>query len=91
MQQLQFMKGTICKELNRLLGKEVVKEIRFQIGTISRPTQETSSVNDQEAALDDAERERINKALQSLQDDETKEIVRRIMIKGATAKKTLAR
>ena len=87
MQQLQFMKGTICKELNRLLGKEVIKEIRFQIGTISRPTQETSSVNDQEAALDDAERERINKALQSLQDDETKEIVRRIMIKGATAKK----
>jgi hypothetical protein len=89
MQQLQFMKGTICKELNRLLGKEVVKEIRFQIGTIPPPSHDEPSINDQEVVLDDAERERIDEALRPLQDDETKEIVRRIMIKGASAKKTL--
>lgn len=88
MQQLQFMKGKICKELNRLVGREAIKDIRFQIGTISRSSHDEPSVNDQEVALDDAERERINEALRPLQDDETREIVRRIMIKGASAKKT---
>lgn len=87
MQQLQFMKGTICKELNRLLGKEVVKDIRFQMGVIARPTPETSSVNDQEVALDDDEQARIDEALRPLQDPEVKEIVRRIMIKGASLNK----
>jgi hypothetical protein len=87
MQQLQFMKGKIREELNRLLGKEVVKDIRFQMGVISRPTQETSSVKDQEVALDDAEQARIDEALRPLQDPEVKEIVRRIMIKGASLNK----
>ena len=89
MQQLQFMKGTICKELNRLLGKEVIKDIRFQIGMIDRPGHGASSPADQEVELDDAERERIDEALRPLQDAETKEIVRRIMVKGASAKKTV--
>jgi hypothetical protein len=88
MQQLQFMKGTICKELNRLLGKEVVKELRFQMGTIARPSHDEPSAADLEVVLDDAEQERIDEALRPLQDDETKEIVRRIMIKGASARKT---
>ena len=87
MQELQFMKGTICKELNRLVGREAVKDIRFQMGTIARPTQETSSVNDQEVALDDDERARIDEALRPLEDPETREIVRRIMIKGASLNK----
>jgi predicted nucleic acid-binding Zn ribbon protein len=89
MQELQFMKGTICKELNRLVGREAVKDIRFQMGTIARPTQETSSINDQEVALDDDERARIDEALRPLQDDETREIVRRIMVKGASLKKAV--
>jgi predicted nucleic acid-binding Zn ribbon protein len=89
MQQLQFMKVTIREELNRLLGKEVIKDIRFQIGTIARPTHDESSVKDQEVVLDDAEHERIEEALRPLQDPEVKEIVRRIMVKGAAAKKTL--
>ena len=87
MQQLQFMKGKIREELNRLLGKEVVKEIRFQIGTIPPPTHDEPSIKDQEVALDDAERERIDEALRPLQDPEVKEIVRRIMIKGASLNK----
>jgi predicted nucleic acid-binding Zn ribbon protein len=85
MQELQFMKGTICKELNRLVGREAVKDIRFQMGTIARPSHNEPSAADQEVALDDAERERIDKALRPLQDPETREIVRRIMVKGASA------
>jgi len=89
MQQLHFMKGKIRDELNRLLGKEVVKEIRFQIGAVSRPHQDEPAVDNQEIVLDDAERQRIDEALQPLADPEIREVARRIMIKEASAKKTL--
>ena len=89
MQQLSFMKGTIQKELNRVLGKEVIKDIRLQIGTIVPPPHGEPSVENQEAVLDDAERKRIEEAVRPLQDPEVREIVKRIMIKEASAKKTL--
>lgn len=89
MQQLHFMKGTIQKELNRVLGKEVVKDIRLQIGTIAPPDHDEPPAVDQKVVLDDAERERIEEALQPLQDPETKEVIRRIMVKGASVKKTV--
>ena len=89
MQQLQFMKATIREELNRLLGTEVIKDIRFQMGVIDRPTHGEPSVDNQEVVLDDAEQERIDEALRPLEDSEMREIVRRIMIKGASAKKTV--
>jgi hypothetical protein len=66
---------------------EVIKDIRFQMGMIDRPPHGDLSAADQEAVLDAAERERIDEALCPLQDAETKEIVRRIMIKGASAKR----
>jgi len=91
MQQLHFMKGIIQKELNRVLGKEVVKDIRLQIGTIAPPPHDEPAVDNQEVVLDDAEQARIEEALRPLQDEETKEVVRRIMVKGASAKKTLTR
>ena len=84
MQQLHFMKDSIQKELNRVLGKEVIKDIRLQIGTIARPQADEPPVENQEAALDDAERKRIEEALRPLQDPEVREIVKRIMIKGAS-------
>jgi hypothetical protein len=87
MQQLHFMKGTIREELNRLLGKEMIKDIRFQMGTVSRSGHGEPSVNDQQVMLDDAEWERIDEALRPLQDPEVKEIVRRIMIKGVSVNK----
>jgi hypothetical protein len=86
MQQLHFMKGTIREELNRLLGKEVIKDIRFQMGMISRPNPDPS-IQDQEIVLDDAEREKIDEILRPLRDPETREIARRIMIKGASVNK----
>jgi predicted nucleic acid-binding Zn ribbon protein len=88
MQQLQFMKGKICEQLNRLLGKDVIKDIRFQMGMIDHPARSDASVKNQEVALDAAEQARIDEALRPLADPEIKEIARRIMIKEASAKKT---
>jgi predicted nucleic acid-binding Zn ribbon protein len=56
MQQLQFMKGQICEQLNQLLGKGVIKDIRFQMGMIDCPSQGEPLAKDQEVALDDADR-----------------------------------
>jgi predicted nucleic acid-binding Zn ribbon protein len=91
MQQLQFMKGKICEQLNRLLGKEVIKDIRFQMGMIDHPSRSDASVKEQEIVLDDAEQARIDEALQPLADPEIREIARRIMIKEASAKKGMHR
>jgi hypothetical protein len=91
MQQLQFMKGQICEQINQLLGKGVIKDIRFQMGMIDHPPRGDASAKDQEVALDDAEQARIDEALRPLADPEMREIARRIMIKEASAKKTLTR
>ncbi|MBN1254660.1 MAG: DUF721 domain-containing protein [Deltaproteobacteria bacterium] len=91
MQQLHFMKGKIRDELNQLLGREVVKEIRFQMGSIDHPPTGGPIVDNQEVVLDDAERQRIDEALQPLEDPEIREIARRIMVKEASAKKTMTR
>jgi hypothetical protein len=91
MQQLQFMKGKICEQLNRLLGKEVIKDIRFQMGMIDHPSRSDSSAKEQEVVLDAAEQARIDEALRPLADPEIREIARRIMTKEASAKKTLHR
>ncbi|MCJ7662791.1 MAG: DUF721 domain-containing protein [Desulfobacterales bacterium] len=91
MQQLQFMKGQICEQLNRLLGKGVIKDIRFQMGMIDCPPPGDSSAKDQEVALDDAEQARIDEALRPLADPEMRAIARRIMVKEASAKKSLIR
>ncbi len=88
MQQLQFMKAQICAQLNQLLGKEVIKDIRFQMGMIDHPPRGDASVKEQEVVLDAAEQARIDEALRPLADPEIREIARRIMIKEASAKKT---
>ena len=88
MQQLQFMKGKICEQLNRLLGKEVIKDIRFQMGMIDHPARSDASAKDQVVVLDEAEQARIEEALRPLADPDIREIARRIMIKEASAKKT---
>lgn len=91
MQQLQFMKGKLCEALNRLLGKDVIKDIRFQMGMINHPSRSDAAVKDQEVVLDDAEQARIDEALRPLADPEMKAIARRIMIKEASAKKSVTR
>jgi predicted nucleic acid-binding Zn ribbon protein len=88
LQQLQFMKAQIQDELNRLIGSEIIKDIRFQIGIVTPPAR-GKKVVERKIVLDDAEQARIDEALSPLTDPETREIALRIMIKEATAKKIL--
>jgi predicted nucleic acid-binding Zn ribbon protein len=88
LQQLQFMKAQIRDELNRLIGSEVIKEIRFQIGHVAPPAR-GKRVAERKIVLDDADQTRIDEALSPLTDPETREVARRIMVKEASAKKRL--
>ncbi len=38
MQQLQFLKPELIEKLNQTLGKELVEDIRFQIGQVNKDT-----------------------------------------------------
>ena len=38
MQQLQFLKPELIEKLNQTLGKELVEDIRFQIGQVNKAT-----------------------------------------------------
>ncbi len=88
MQELHFMKGTIREELNRLLGKEVIKEIRFQMGEVSvKKEGKDDFQNSEGVSLNKVEREKIEEILSPLQDLETKEVIRRVMVKGASVKR----
>jgi predicted nucleic acid-binding Zn ribbon protein len=86
-QQLQFMKMMILKGLNQRLGREVIKEIRFQIGEVPRPSKDDQSDKEQKVFLDERTREQVEVALGPLKDTETKEIVRRILIREALLKR----
>ena len=88
MQELQFMKEMILEGLNRQLGRGVIKEIRFQIGVVSRPLKGGEAADDQEVLLDEGQRQRMEEALRPLQDPEVREIARRILTKGASLKKS---
>ena len=88
MQELQFMKEMILEGLNRQLGRGVIKEIRFQIGVVSRPLKGGEAADDREVVLDEGQRQRMEEALRPLQDPEVREIARRILTKGASLKKS---
>lgn len=86
-QQLQFMKGDICAELNRRIGKGVIKDIKFQMGVIDRPPRGEAPDKIKEEYPDEAQKARIEEVLKPLKDHEIKEIVRRIMLKEAKARR----
>jgi len=86
-QQLQFMKMMILKGLNHRLGREVIKEIRFQIGEVSRPSKDDQSENGQKVFLDERTKEQMEEVLRPLKDPEMREIVRRVLIRETLLKR----
>ena len=81
------MKEMILEALNRQLGRGVIKDIRFQMGVVSRPLKGGEAADDREVVLDEGQRQRMEEALRPLQDPEVREIARRILTKGASLKK----
>ena len=90
MQQLQFLKGKIIEKLNQSLGKTTVKSISFRLGTIPSPSSLESEIKKESPRpqeLDPEAIERIEKIVSALKDDDTKDLVRNLMVREAKFKK----
>jgi hypothetical protein len=84
MQQLQFLKSTLIEKINAFLGEPAIGDIRFRVGSISRPRPPSEKAPSWEnEPLDAATIKAIERQLQRIDDEETRKVLRDIWIKGA--------
>ena len=84
MQQLQFLKPTLLEKVNAFLGKPLIQDIRFKQGKISPPPPalpKTPSLKDEK--LDKATLNRIESIIQKINDQDLREIMRDVLMRGA--------
>ena len=84
MQQLQFFKPTLIEKVNTFIGEPYIKDIRFKLGKISpasSPLSPTPLLKEDD--LDKETLDKIETLLQNVRDEETKEGLRNIFMKGA--------
>jgi hypothetical protein len=84
MQQLQFLKPTLLEKVNTFLGQSLIEDIRFKLGKISSsifPPPQTPSMEDER--VDRSTLNRIESLLQEIDDEEVKNSLREVFIKGA--------
>ena len=87
MQQLHFLKEEIIGKVNTALGKASVKDIRFAIGQLpASPDQSHVSGfrTRSTAPLKERDKKMMDTCLDTLADQELKEIIRRVMTKEIT-------
>jgi len=83
-QQLQFLKSTLLEKVNTFLGEPVIQDIRFRVGQISQPQPSSPQASSWEnETLDRETLKQIEVQLQKVDDDETRNIMRDVLIKGA--------
>jgi len=84
MQQLQFFKPTLIEKVNTFIGEPYIKDIRFKLGKISpasSPLSPTPLLKEDD--LDKETLDKIETLLQNVRDEETKQGLRNIFMKGA--------
>ncbi|MGB4549480.1 MAG: DUF721 domain-containing protein [Syntrophales bacterium] len=92
MQELQFMKKEIIAGINRFYGRETVQNIRFVIGEIPTWPEAVKASEKPAPALDatgltDDDREEISSTLESVGDEELRDILKRVMTKERIRKR----
>ena len=84
MQQLHFLKPTLLEKINVFLGEPLIQDLRFKLGKISPPIQDSlqgSRLEDEK--LDQAASIRIETIVQKIEDKEVQKGVRDVLIQGA--------
>ena len=96
MQELSILRQNIVEKINELLGSEAVRDIRFRIGPMDEkptaakkiePPQKTEKADN--IQLDPQTDGEIEQALAHIEDDELKEALRNMMIRGIGRDKKL--
>jgi hypothetical protein len=82
-QQLQFLKTTLLEKINAFLGEPLIQDIRFHLGKISSSLPLSMEEGWQGERLDEATAKRIEELLQKITDDETRKVLRRVLVGGA--------
>jgi hypothetical protein len=84
MQQLQFLKPTLLEKINTFLGEPLIQDIRFKLGKISQTISvPPNTVRMEDKKLDKATLNRIESLVQKINNEEVKESLRQVLIKGA--------
>jgi hypothetical protein len=83
-QQLQFLKPQLLEKLNAFLGEPSIRDIRFRLGKISPPSPPSSpSPVWSKEHLDKGTLDRMDELLGGIEDEEMREGLRNILVKGA--------
>jgi hypothetical protein len=84
MQQLQFLKPTLLEKINTFLGESLIQDIRFKLGKIlSNVSAFPKTLSIEDERLDKATLNRIEGLLHKMNDEELKNSLREVLIKGA--------
>ena len=84
MQQLQFLKPTLLEKINTFLGESLIQDIRFKLGKIvSKVPAPPKTLSMEDQKLDKATLNRIEGVLQKMDDEELRNSLREVLIKGA--------
>jgi len=84
MQQLQFLKPTLLEKINTFLGESLIQDIRFKLGeTLSNVPTPPKTLSMEDEKLDKATLNRIEGLLQKMDDEELRNSLREVLIKGA--------
>jgi hypothetical protein len=83
-QQLQFLKPTLLEKINAFLGEPPIQDIRFKLGKIS-PSPSTHSKPPlwRDGDLEEPILKRIEGLVEKIDDKETREALRDVLMKGA--------
>jgi len=83
-QQLQFLKTMLLDKINTYFGEPLIKDMRFRLGKLpSSPTSAGKTQIWEKEKLEDATLKRIENLLQKVPDEETKNVLKEVFIKGA--------
>lgn len=92
MQQLQFLKPTLLKNINNFLGESFIKDIRFRIGKISSSPNKSQKIPLwQDERLDQKTLKRIETVISEIGDEDVRRSLREILIKGSKLERFLKR
>lgn len=87
MQQLSMMKPVIMEKLNARLSRETIRDITLKLGEIASADEPSSEEEAVLPALTAEDRDTIEQYLQAIGDEETREMVRRVIEKDLRSKK----
>lgn len=89
-QELYFMKGLIMDKVNARLGKKIVDNLSFRVGTVERHAREKGTPTRPMMVVLDEERVKvIEKDLKDITDAELKDAITSLRLREERAKKTV--